>query len=545
MRVMILFDTSGSMRQNDPHRLSLAAAHLFLTLVRAQDVVGLVAFSDRAIPLVPMTPLASPLTKDQLRTRLTTLQFTGQTTDLAAALAAGLTGFPSPAGATGRDIVLLLTDGKLDLGAARRAEEPGVLASIRQTLLPQYRQRGIALYTIAFSAEADQALLQDMAQSTGGAFRFIDQAALLHQAFGDLFILARQAEALPLQDNAFLLDDSLQEATLVLTKQEAQEQIRLRTPQQQLVSAQHPSPGVTWTSTPAYEMVQIADPTPGIWQIERPVHADGSVGIVGSSALQLQVEIQPAYREAGETVRLRAFLEEQGQRLRDPQQLQPLAVHAEVTPPAGRAFSLPLAPQEDGVFAAPIHTLREPGQYGLRVTVTGPQLRRQRALSFTIHSPCFQPAVLAGAPVTVQVTLADTCPAFPSLVFEAGRSVGNRPPTWIPLALTQPGVFATALPPLVPGQTGTVTLRIRGRLEGEEAFLLLKGPWLLPAPPPASETAAQPAETSSQTPEVSWQVITQFFVTKLVFFNAVLVLAGGSGYGLYYYLKWRRNVPYV
>jgi Mg-chelatase subunit ChlD len=163
LRVVILFDTSGSMLQNDPQQLSRTAAKLFLDLARPADTLGLIAFSDRAVPLVPLTSLSAPVIREGFHAQLRALAFTGKTTDLAAALQAGLASFPATATGTSRDLVLLLTDGRLDLGPARRAEEPGALATIRQTLLPQYRQRGITLYTIAFTDKADQELLQEMA----------------------------------------------------------------------------------------------------------------------------------------------------------------------------------------------------------------------------------------------------------------------------------------------------------------------------------------------------------------------------------------------
>src|SRR5438874_9212765 len=189
LRAIILFDVSGSMRHNDPQRLSIAAAQLFVDLAQAQDAVGLVVFSERGVPLVPLRTLADPSTRTLLHTNLRTLKFTGQTTDLAAALEAGLAGLPPDPDKTYRDLVLLLTDGQLDLGRQRRSEEPARLAHIRHVLLPQNQQRRIGLHTIAFTAEADQAFLQEIAQATGGEFRFIHDAAILHKAFSQLFIV--------------------------------------------------------------------------------------------------------------------------------------------------------------------------------------------------------------------------------------------------------------------------------------------------------------------------------------------------------------------
>ncbi|HSX83495.1 MAG TPA: hypothetical protein VLQ80_33690, partial [Candidatus Saccharimonadia bacterium] len=57
LRAIILFDVSGSMRHNDPQRPSVAAAQLFVDLAQPQDAIGLVVFSDRGIPLVPLRTL--------------------------------------------------------------------------------------------------------------------------------------------------------------------------------------------------------------------------------------------------------------------------------------------------------------------------------------------------------------------------------------------------------------------------------------------------------------------------------------------------------
>ena len=89
MRAVIVFDNSGSMRQNDPQRLSRVAARLFLDLAQPHDHIGLVAFSETAIPLTPLLSMHAPTAKQTLLDRLRSLQFDGQTTDLGVALQAG------------------------------------------------------------------------------------------------------------------------------------------------------------------------------------------------------------------------------------------------------------------------------------------------------------------------------------------------------------------------------------------------------------------------------------------------------------------------
>jgi hypothetical protein len=539
MRAVIVFDTSGSMRTSDPQRLSQEAAHLFVSLARTEDAIGMVSFSDQGVPLMPLTSLHAPATKTRLQALLKSIAFTGQTTDLAAALEAGLASFP-PGPATGsRDLVLLLTDGQLDLGPRRRAEEPGVLAHIQQTLLPQYRERAIALYTIAFTRGADQSLLQEMAQTTRGAFHFISNAAELHKAFRDLFIVAQQSESLPLLGNTVLLDDSIQEAQLILSKRDKQEQIKLVTPQQESLDAHTTHPGMAWTSTPAYDLVHITHPQPGLWQVNRSDNGAEAIGLVAQSTLSLHIALSPAYREVGEPVSLTAFLEENGQRLREPSRLQQLTVSARLTSPRSESRTLTLAPQKDGEFAVTLSPLPEPGHYDLLVLASGTEFRRQRTSSFTLHPRCFQPAVTPGPPVMLQVTLAATCAAFRTLLLEAGHAIGGSPPLWTPLTSPQPGLFTVQLPPPAPGQPGEVRLRIRGELDAEGAFNLLKGPWPLPAPTlSAAPPSAPPPETQGG------QQLARLMLGKFLALNGVLGLAGGSGYGIYIYLRRRRTMSH-
>ena len=529
MRAIILFDISGSMLKNDPERLSQAAAKLFLALAGSQDMVGLVAFSDQGMPIMAPTPLHYHTLREWLQAQMDGLQFTGQTTNLAAALEAGLASFPAQQDNTTRDLALLLTDGKLDLGPQRRAEEPAMLHHIRQTLLPQYKQRGIALYTIAFTAAADQALLQEMAQGTAGEFRFIHSAKGLHEAFQELFQVARQAESLPLTDNAFLLDDSITEASLVVSKKTGQQPLSLITPHQEHINANSTLPGVTWTSTPAYDLVQFVDPTPGKWQIEGEEQAAASVALVGHSTLRLQVRIDPAYREVGEDIFIRASLEDEEQHVQDLARLPGLTVLAEVTAPHGETRKLSLMPHDDGVFAATLPGLQEPGRYQVRVTATGSQLQRQLTLAFVLHPLCFQAAVDQGPPLAVSLTLAATCPALRALEGEAGMLIGQQPSAWVPLVAREPGGFSAALPPYPSGQTAEAVIRLRGALADDSPFTLVKGPWPLPlsSPPPAPQPA-----------------VILGIVQRVLLINGLLVLIAGSGYGFYAYRKKQRDTAH-
>jgi len=435
--------------------------------------------------------------------------------------------------------VLLLTDGQLDLGKRRRSEEPALLAHIKQDVLPQYRQRDIALYTIALTAEADQALLQEMAQATSGEFRFIDNATMLHKAFSQLFIQAHQSESFPLNQGNFLLDDTIKDVSLVFAKRDPHERIGLVTPQREVAHADKVPPGMTWNSTPSYDRVQITQPEPGTWQIGRPGGVQEGVAIIGSSTLSLQVELSPPYHEVGEPISMRAFLQDQGQPIRDAQQVGQLTVRAEVSTPQKETTTLVLAPQSAGVFAATLPALQVPGEYAVMVTATSPTLQRQRTLSFTLHPLCFQTTVSSAPPVTARLLLSDACPPFETLAVEAECTAGNRS-TRIAMPSPQAGKFEATIPPLVAGQTGQITLHIRAHPRGAEPFMLVKGPWSLPVTSAAPAPSPPPAPPAANPRDAATGAVRTFLVL-----NGILVFVGGSGYGLYRYRIQRQKVSHA
>jgi hypothetical protein len=529
MRAVILFDNSGSMRQNDPQRLSHVAAQLFLDLARPLDQVGLVAFGDDAVPLVPLTSLSSPEAHKPFPVTLRSLRFDGQTTDLGVALRAGLSSFPEQTVEQSRDLVLLLTDGKLDLGPQRRDAESVALEYIRETLLPAYQERGIALYTIAFTEAADRALLQEVAQATGGEFRFIPDASLLHKAFSELFVVAKEAESIPIQDGAVLVDPSIQEASLVLAKPDPQEPLRLVTPQHQRLDATSRHPGVTWKPTPSYDMVQLHQPEPGKWQVDRRTGGGDDVAIIGASTLSMQVQLSPDYLEAGAPLYLQVRLLDQEQPLRDPQRLQGLTVHAEITSPTGERHTVTLTPGDGGEFDATLYTPELPGQYGLEVVASSPTLQRQRTLSFMLQPRCFEPTVLAEPAVTVRVTLSSACSFLHELQVEArygAHAFEEETTPWVPLVLSPPRFFDATLPHPGAGARREVIVRIRGSLN-QQAFTLIKGPLALPELPP---------------PPLDWPALVRRVGWQLCVVNLVLGAFGAGGYGLYRYRTRNRRV---
>lgn len=530
VRAVIVFDVSGSMRQSDPKRLSVAAAQLFGNLSKPTDAVGLATFSDRATTLIPVDAAADALVRETLQRNLTTLKFNGQTTDLAAALDAGLSAFPEQQDGAYRKLVLLLTDGALDLGKDAGDKEAAALARIRDSLIPEYHRRNILLYTIAFTDAADRKFLKDVAEASAGESHFIADAPALHQAFSQIFVGAHDAQTFPIAAEGVKIDSSIEELSLVFAKSDPNERITLLTPGKRTVEANATAEGVTWQSTAAYDLVHMKKPEVGTWQVDREDKTQGGVAIIAESTLELEVELAAAFIEAGSSLVLRAFLEDTSQ---EPAQLrhdEGQAITAAITTPDGSIVNVLLLPQADGSFSASTPALGAAGQYSMTVTATTPTLSRQRTRTFKVYPECLQGSVSATTPVKASVALNSACPELKSLSIEAEYTAADNTNQRATLHAMQPTLFEAELPAASGSDGAHVTFLIHGE-SPEGAFTLKKGPLALPqaSPPPVVEHP--PAAHKSEHGVVARAGL------KLLWINAGLVLFGALGFGGYWSVR--------
>lgn len=477
---MILFDDSGSMKQNDPSRLAGAAAELFVELSPASDLLGLVAFSEVARVAVPSTEVsrARPL----VRRALAGMTQRGATTDIGAALAAALELLgPEQPGVADR--VLLLTDGEVDLGAARATEVPGEIQRLKQDVAASFRQRGVPIHAVAFSSGADRALLEHLAGATGGQLRVVSDAATLHRAFSELFMSAAGAEALPVRNGAFMVDESIGEASVVLSRGRDGKKGALITPgRERLEAGAAAREDVAWKSTEAYDLVKLAQPEAGPWQVEKAEDASDPLALINASSVELRVQIGPLQPTVDDRVQIEVELLEEGQRVTSFARTKGLAVSAHVTQPSGKVRVVPLDELDPGRFGASF-TNSATGFHAVQVTAVGPAMERERRDGFVVLPPCFGHTLEVTPGPLLLVTMSPDCPAYEGLRVEVQRSVNGTPEPWAPMELREEGGYRAAFPSPEPGEKVALVWRARATCAGA-AIEIRRGPLELPEAPP-------------------------------------------------------------
>lgn len=178
--VILVLDNSGSMRANDPERLSVAAVTDFIRSQPVDTRVGVVIFADKPRLVQPLTPV-TPDTRTRLLSSVESLDFRGQWTETASAVERALYELRLQGREHADQAIVLITDGIIDTGNEQRDLEK--VRWLREMLAEQARDEGVRIFGIAFTENADYQLLQSVAQATEGeyfrALRAEDLAAVL------------------------------------------------------------------------------------------------------------------------------------------------------------------------------------------------------------------------------------------------------------------------------------------------------------------------------------------------------------------------------
>ncbi|MCG8435469.1 MAG: VWA domain-containing protein [Gammaproteobacteria bacterium] len=165
--VLLLLDNSGSMKTNDPSRLTAAAVTDF---IRNQDFdtrVGIILFADQPKLIVPLIEITGA-SRNRLLASLSTLDYSGNLTDTAAAVERAIYELRLSARPNADKAIILMTDGIVDTGDGLRDQEK--VRWLRENLSRDAERNGIRIFGLAFTEEADYLLLQSLSQVTGGDY---------------------------------------------------------------------------------------------------------------------------------------------------------------------------------------------------------------------------------------------------------------------------------------------------------------------------------------------------------------------------------------
>lgn len=378
--VRVLIDISGSMKHNDPSNLRVPALNLLVDLLPENSRAGVWTFGTYTNELVPHQVVDDEWRR-AARSQSRAITSSAMFTDIENALERA-----SSDGARSGDKfdrhIILLTDGLVDISESRnerrkRQENNESRESIQLDLLPRLKKDGYTIHTVALSDNADKELMLKLAQRTGGLAAVANNAEELMQLFMQALDRTSPSEQVPLENNRFLVDSSINEFTALIFHKPDSQRVFLISPKgERYTSLTHPE-NVRWHYESRYDLITVTDPEDGEWLVETEMHPDNRVTVV--SDLSLKVSDVPATLFRGLSLDLEASIQEEGQTITRPEFLRIVSMEAQQLADGDQVLkSDPMTgkPGQAGTFVTKLGPFNTTGNYRIRVSLDGKTFQR-------------------------------------------------------------------------------------------------------------------------------------------------------------------------
>lgn len=508
----ILIDISGSMKQNDPHNLRRPALRMLVGLLPEDARAGVWTFGQYVNMLIPLGQVDGAW-RERARGEAGSIGSPGQFTNIEAVIRRSIADWEGPATRYQRHLILL-TDGMVDI-----SKNPGKNAASRrrilEQLLPRLKAHDARVHTIALSERADHELMRTLSRESGGWYEQVNDAQQLQRVFLRIFEKVGRPDTLPLKDNSFLVDSSIQEVTLLVFRQESAAPTRVITPSGETFDAKSAPQGVNWHRDLGYDLLTIARPESGEWRIQAAMDPDNRVIVV--TDLKMHSNQLPNRFVLGERLPLAVSFTNQGERIVRKDFLDLVTLEGRYTDSKGTGEARPIFDQGqagdavagDGEFTLLVGEGLDTGMVELLIRAEGKTFQREQRQTFELVDPLamrLDPVDQDGVRLQLQLRVDGDLVDPETLELEASllSPAGEAHPVEL-LPGTEAGVLEAGINTGALSGEWTLSLSARGETRsGNELDLLLdplqvRGTAPPPAPaekvvesPPAAEPAVEP-----------------------------------------------------
>ena len=387
---VLIMDSSGSMAKNDPKKLRVPAAKLFMSLLREEDRVGLISFSDSGYPVLRLTtPLPGNMRKILKSADKVTSK--GVYTNIHDALNKGIAMLDKYGNEDQEKMLVLMSDGKMDVG--NKAKDSWLTFDVRDTITAALKEKNIKVYTIAFTESSDVELMQHLADETGALYRLAKNDEDLHEVFSAIFETAKNPDMLPIEGGEFTVDKSIAEVTLVASKINSRARVYLQTPDGKKLSSKNArkNRNLKWFSSHHFDMITIKFPQPGTWKL---LSTSGKNRAYIVTNMSLHHNTQELKLDKNSDMVIEAWLEEEGTLLDREAILTGTEFYLAIEDPDGATAEFNLFDNgeygdrkaADGHYSNTL-AYENPGAYRLSLRAIGETFEREKTINFNIAVP--------------------------------------------------------------------------------------------------------------------------------------------------------------
>jgi outer membrane biosynthesis protein TonB len=541
--VRLVIDISGSMKKNDPQNLRVPAVRLLTNLMPTGSRAGIWTFGQYVNNLLPVKTVDAAWAA-QATAAAGQINSLGAFTNIPDALTKAMDGWQGDASSPRH--LILLTDGVVDV-AKDATENIKARQRLLTEILPQLKNAGVHVHTIALSREADAELLSKLSRETEALFEMVESPEALNKVFLRIFEQSAPRDTVPLKDNKFVVDNAIEEFTVLVFKS-GDRAVSLITPDNKSINKTQTPEGWRWYSDARYELVTVTKPQAGEWGLDAVVDPDNRVMVV--SKLSLKIDELPRVVMPGEPLRFIATLLDDNKPVNKTEFLS--LVSASATIQSELTSQVELKNQSNGRFEGAWQAPESSAAATITITVQAPTFVRSRQFTVQIAQGSLTLTALEQAEHQSRFEVAWSADIFDSSGLQLnGQLVHDGQSS--PIELQQEnGKTVIAINHNEPG-TYQLIIEAKGKsASGRDVVLQAKSPeWKVSAPEPEAaphdehhpspepkkhdehsdakehheEPVEKPAETPATTPEESDST---FFWIIVGVVNGLLVIIGGG-----------------
>jgi len=381
----VVIDVSRQMADADPEGVRANAVELLTQTLPDEAYAGVWTYA-RYVNMLIAHGRADRLWKTQAVLQSQRLPAAGAGANLAAAIGEATWDLSSTR--QRQRHMLVISDGALRTAEGRPLGDAAI-GSLLEDLLPALLAAGYRVHVLELPwrepGEDSPGVLRELARTTGGVHREVADLGQLEPAMLEVVqVLEPQARLPVAADQGFLVEQGLDEMTVLRLRTRANDELMLIDPTGQRYSRQTANVGFRWQVGDGYDLVTFAQPRGGRWYFSPDTGAEARVLVLGG--LEPAIAGLPAMVFPGELKNFRLDLSADGRPLTDPEFLDLLEVRAEIVSPGG-SVPVPVTRKPSGYFELSYLAARKQGRYRLRVDLDGPTFQRRMVIPFTIHNP--------------------------------------------------------------------------------------------------------------------------------------------------------------
>ncbi|WP_284450873.1 vWA domain-containing protein [Methylophaga thalassica] len=377
--VRVVIDVSGSMKKNDPKNLRAPALRMLVGLMPDDANAGVWTFAKMVNMLVPWQKVDDDWRQKAIE-KSSKIHSLGLYTNIELALQkatkTGIQNNPKQ-----RQSLILLSDGFVDLQPGQKASEAS-RQRILNDIVPKLKAANLAVHTIALSDNADHELLKAISMETDGWYQQANTADDLQRIFLHMFEKATQPDTVPLADNQFKIDSSVNEMTVLAFRKAGSAETQLKSPDGKTLTELDQSEKIRWLHEDSFDLITIENPVTGEWRIDAQLDPDNRVMVV--TDMKLQTSDLPNNVLKGEKFDFHATLTDHGKAITRKDFLELVDGSLKQNSEQGeKQVSMTLDPQKSQ-FNATLGEEFTAGRQDVIVTLKSATFERQRRQSINV-----------------------------------------------------------------------------------------------------------------------------------------------------------------